>query len=929
MATEVIGGDSTELLNTLNTVISRIEQVDKATTKSNTSLKAYTDNFDELNNKLKEYVRLSGNVKTQKFQPVKMNREDKKDTRGTQDSTSGNNTNNATNSMIMKNMEIVFKSIDSLSGRYGKLIGTNFKKLTSTVGDVKALNKGIKATEGLAKAQKGITLATTLSKGATASATGVMVGATSVVAGVTIALSAMGIAGSIAYERNMNVNRSLMAMGDVSSELTSSSSTTANKMISIGNTWKKIGEDLTSAFEPVFALIISALDLIGKAVGEVTGPLNKDANRQFSSTDSKARWYTNKLQSTSGELESTSLPVIGDIASTSKQSGFDNNSSVNLAIGTYNLAMKKAREYGVEASEVAKKLSEAWINGSDAAKEYGVVLDDQTLTGYMSSKGVDIANTQTSDAVKQYYRYQLMEEELKASSNDSMQEQIKQWKQLGMQIDTTKGKLFSFDEVIQLGAVDTSIPTVGIPNVTYPNGDGTIGTKPTTPPIIGGTSGNTSGTPSGEPSISPSITPIVEPSWESILDGFRRLAENIGSMFPVPVGVLDPDAETEGVLDGLREKVNNLITSFPILGEVDIRIPSYNLLEGIRGLLEGIRGALPIGVQIPVTVPNLGLAQSLLTYCTQLALSPFSALVNLTIPSLQLAPTLLNYLSEIAKNWNANLDITVVGQNLLQQAQSLLERVISLVQQAGQSVASGVSNAYTKVKEYFTEDSATTRTAKSMATTNGQNWDSLSATQQEQYKVAGNVVNNNAVLTKKDGIEMLNNYNATGQATSSKTDWMNGKGTDIANTALKGAGALALTGGTLLTGGAIAPVIGGIEGTLASWLSGIGTLAPKLGFATGGIGLKETTATLFENDKKEAVIPLESQAGIDYLSNAMQQAGAGQNGGTGGSVTVNLTLSGVNIADNQATWSKVAQRIAEEIDIQKSNRGELNYGSSF
>ena len=45
--------------------------------------------------------------------------------------------------------------------------------------------------------------------------------------------------------------------------------------------------------------------------------------------------------------------------------------------------------------------------------------------------------------MKQYYRYELMQTELNADSNDAMQNQIKQWKQLGMQIDATKQKLYS------------------------------------------------------------------------------------------------------------------------------------------------------------------------------------------------------------------------------------------------------------------------------------------------------------------------------------------------------------------------------------------------------------------------------------------------------------------------------------------------------
>ena len=101
------------------------------------------------------------------------------------------------------------------------------------------------------------------------------------------------------------------------------------------------------------------------------------------------------------------------------------------------------------------------------------------------------------------------------------------------------------------------------------------------------------------------------------------------------------------------------------------------------------------------------------------------------------------------------------------------------------------------------------------------------------------------------------------------------------------------------------------------------------GMATGGIGTKETTIRAFEGNKKEVVIPLETQAGVDYLANAMKQAGAGEATGGAGNTQVYLTLSGVNIADNDAQWQKVGEKIAEVIEVQRQRRGDLNYGSSF
>lgn len=81
------------------------------------------------------------------------------------------------------------------------------------------------------------------------------------------------------------------------------------------------------------------------------------------------------------------------------------------------------------------------------------------------------------------------------------------------------------------------------------------------------------------------------------------------------------------------------------------------------------------------------------------------------------------------------------------------------------------------------------------------------------------------------------------------------------------------------------------------------------GFAIGGVGTHRVDgATLFENGP-EAVIPLSSQEGINYLSNAMKEAG-----GTGSNINVTIELSGINIADNDRQWNEVARNIGERIN---------------
>lgn len=89
-------------------------------------------------------------------------------------------------------------------------------------------------------------------------------------------------------------------------------------------------------------------------------------------------------------------------------------------------------------------------------------------------------------------------------------------------------------------------------------------------------------------------------------------------------------------------------------------------------------------------------------------------------------------------------------------------------------------------------------------------------------------------------------------------------------------------------------------------------------YAAGGVGTHRVDgATLFENGP-EAVIPLSSQEGINYLSNAMKEAG-----GTGSNINVTVELSGINIADNDRQWNEVARKIGERINTVIRREGSV------
>lgn len=683
-----------------------------------------------------------------------------------------------------------------------------------------------------------------------------------------------------ASKNTAEYSKSLRQMGIQLNKLESDSIHTANNINKLKNQVGNVLQDFGEILEPVLNLIVEATSSLLKLAG-------------IDDTETKTKKYGAQA----------------DISTSAMQSGFSLNSANALAGGTYNQAIKLAEAYGEQASDVAKKLADAWLNGSEAAKEYGVVVNDQVLTGYMASKGVDIANVEITDAMKQYYRYQLMLEETSASSKSNMQDQIKQWTKLGFIIDKTKGKLFSFDEVIQLTAADATIPEVlgGLINDKDEIKDTSL---PILPP---------STSPSTPSSTNPSTNPITEPV---VVPVSYEVVQPLEIPEPEPVAV-------------------------PV--SIPVEIPGIEAVPGLITMLESLIKLIPLPVSIPVEVPDIEIANNLLTICETLALTPWLTTVGLSIPNLSLAPLLLDYLQDISQEWASKIDITVVGQAVLERAYEVLNNVRSLLNSLGQSVVTTTRKVSTAVKEKgktALKNTMLNSTAYRNGLAGRTNVNSVASawapTSAEAYggglkgalkaDLDLNLVRLGLKSSTKEGYTTSQlqqatagylGYNANQFNKNSLNNILMKSGLGLAGiaTAPEVAGASALKSvSEAASAGAKAPIIS---------FPGAASLGLASGFADGGIGTREVNnATLFEGNKKEAVIPLESQAGINYLSNAMKQAQEGQVT-TSGDIQVYLTLSGVNIADNEAQWQRVGEKIAEVIEVQRQRRGDLNYGSSF
>lgn len=677
-----------------------------------------------------------------------------------------------------------------------------------------------------------------------------------------------------ASKNTAEYSKSLRQMGIQLNKLESDSIHTANNINKLKNQVGNVLQDFGEILEPVLNLIVEATSSLLKLAG-------------IDDTETKTKKYG----------------VQADISTSAMQSGFSLNSANALAGGTYNQAIKLAEAYGEQASDVAKKLADAWLTGSEAAKEYGVVVNDQVLTGYMASKGVDIANVEITDAMKQYYRYQLMLEETSASSKSNMQDQIKQWTKLGFIIDKTKGKLFSFDEVIQLTAADATIPEVlgGLINDKDE-------IKDTSLPIL---------PPSTNPSTPSSTNPITEPV---VVPVSYEVVQPLEIPEPEPVAV-------------------------PV--SIPVEIPGIEAVPGLITMLESLIELIPLPVSIPVEVPDIEIANNLLTICETLALTPWLTTVGLSIPDLSLAPLLLDYLQDISQEWSSKIDITVVGQAVLERAYEVLNNVRSLLNSLGQSVITTTRKVSTAVKE---KGKATLKNTmlNSTAYRNGfagrTNINSVASawapTSAEAYggglkgalkaDLDLNLVRLGLKSSTKEGY-------TTSQLQQATAGYLGYNANQFNKHSLNN---ILMKSGLGLAGIATAPEVAGASALKsvseaasggASIISfpGAASLGLASGFADGGIGTREVhNATLFEGNKKEAVIPLESQAGINYLSDAMKQAQEGQVT-TSGDIQIYLTLSGVNIADNEAQWQRVGEKIAEVIEVQRQRRGDLNYGSSF
>jgi hypothetical protein len=716
-----------------------------------------------------------------------------------------------------------------------------------------------------------------------------------VAAGAAVAgvLYGLGKAAQYANERTVKIAQSLTAMGKSLDTASQAALNTRNNQIALSNTFENTLSNITSILEPALNNLMEFAVGIASAMGAST---EEDLDKQLSTR--------------------------ADISTQAQLSGFNVGSANKLASDTYELANKFNEKFGVGVSELSKSLSDAWLNGSNAAAKYGVIVDDLTLKGYMASKGIDIANVEITDAMKQYYRYQLMEEELSAGSREAMSQNIKGWKEYGMVIDKTKQKLFSFDEVIQLSAFNPTIPELAdnslldqiddLKNKLNDNKE-----HAGLPLMLAEAANNLANAAAEHAKAAKSALEASNKNIDASNDFKDSSNKNI-----------DASDKSNEAANKIVEASNDNVTA----SENNTNAANNNVSAS------NTNNKASQNSQNAAT-NNLIASRNAMNAANKFAISLNNAKVNLakTFTDTNISQNINNAINEAKANSNTNSNTGFFGMSLMDIPLEAADYIHSLKDPETGKYDVSFNNMANKLGDFIVSSFVSPYSAAMAGFNEGNSkfgplagvlYGIGNLKAYASAEEAGDVLNAGAILGDLVKWETFGHYSSLSDNFNVSSDVFDEQVLNkITSSGFMSIDPTKLFDKEFYTSGQwnnITPLpdflgIPGLSMNLGKAISD--KIVPH--FATGGIGTKESLITAFEGDKAEAVIPLESQAGIDYLANAMREAGGMS--GAGNNIEVNLNV-GMMVADNEEQIDRLTRMISDKLGQLLDDRGSLDYG---
>lgn len=710
-----------------------------------------------------------------------------------------------------------------------------------------------------------------------------------------------------AAEANKNIAASLKSMGVDAN--TDSIKYFTNTLSNMQTRLTQIGQNIGNAFEASFAgwLVLGdsildwfeqATDWIKNQVYKLTDFLGIDVNLEGdrdTDTNKQDINYKGVLNNIADKLDkgitvdgveivvdkATAYKALSSTFGQSKVQGFDNTSSANIASAISSMANQVQANYGVDYNTAMSQISDSIYNGSNAASAYGIVIDDQILAGYAAmEKELDIVNVEYTDAYLSALRLKLAQEMIAKGNSADMQKQIKEWKQLGDVIQTASGSLYDFQEVQSIQAKDFTIPEI--------DSTGSIGSDDTykgydKQELI---------------DMAEAYDNFTVATVNGVMS-FKAALATVGGDINQIVYVWDSQLN-KGIL-ATKEYADQLV-------QTDSN--RYRILTDQHN--EIIRGAAAIGLY----AAQLGLTEeqliTILGYAKvsvediNTAVAWLVAAKNLDIQFTDYA-TLKSSLTDLQAEANrlieekiVNIDSSQIDDCIkkLETALELQNKLNGNGSLRGGFTRAGKTKKYGVLSAYSQQDINKYEGSNQFTKALRADWDrGLVILGAKDATIEGYTKEDLLGTTKKyieDNLDITNNRGA-------------------ANIALK----------SLITSKTFG-LTKGFAGKTGSSLLAL-PAANALNHATGGISTNAHLANISEGNKAEAIIPLESDVGINALSAALIKAGANNDNGVH---IENLTIKndGINIAENNNQWRKVASRIENEIATLQRERGGLNSG---